>query len=119
VFRGKTMVCSGCHLSDYTATTSPNHAAASFPTTCESCHTTTSWLGATFDHDGRYFPIYSGKHRGRWRVCADCHTSPTNYAVFSCFQCHTQKDMDDHHKGRAGYSYDSAKCYACHPRGDD
>ena len=116
VYRGKTMVCSGCHLAAYTATTSPKHSAASFPTTCESCHGTTSWLGATFDH-ASFFPIYSGNHMGKWRVCTDCHTSPTNYVVFSCFQCHLQKDMDDRHRGRSGYSYDSAKCYACHPRG--
>ena len=117
VYRGKTMICSGCHIAKYNATTNPNHAAASFPTTCESCHTTTSWLGATFDHDGRYFPIYSGKHKDRWNTCADCHTSPTSFAVFSCFQCHLKSVMDEKHKGRAGYSYDSAKCYACHPTG--
>lgn len=117
VFRGKTMLCSGCHLAQYTATTNPNHAAASFPTTCESCHTTTSWLGATFDHDSRYFPIYSGSHKDRWRTCADCHTSSTNYAVFSCFQCHLKPQMDDKHKAISGYSYDSQKCYACHPTG--
>lgn len=117
VYRGKTTLCSGCHLARYTATTNPNHRAASFPTTCESCHTTTRWTGATFNHDGTYFPIYSGKHKGRWTTCADCHTVSTNYASFSCFSCHRQSEMDSKHRGRTGYRYDSALCYQCHPTG--
>ena len=120
VYRGKSTACASCHQTDYNQTTNPNHAAASFPTTCASCHTTTTWLGATFNHDGQYFPIYSGKHRGKWSSCATCHTSPTNFKVFTCLTCHehNQTSMDDKHKGRAGYKYDSQSCYACHPRGD-
>jgi hypothetical protein len=114
---GKPTTCSSCHIAKYTATTNPIHSAAGFPTTCEQCHTTTTWLGATFNHDASFFPIYSGKHNGRWSVCADCHTSPSNYAVFSCFQCHLKPAMDSHHQGRAGYKYDSPTCYACHPKG--
>ncbi|MHB8838818.1 MAG: multiheme c-type cytochrome [Gemmatimonadaceae bacterium] len=117
VFRGKTTVCSGCHLAQYNATTNPNHTAASFPTACESCHTTTRWQGATFNHDASFFPIYSGAHKGRWSTCADCHTVATNYAIFSCFSCHRQADMDAKHRGRTGYRYDSALCYQCHPAG--
>ena len=117
VYRGKMTVCSGCHLAEYNATTNPNHKAASFPATCESCHTTARWTGATFNHDGSFFPIYSGKHKGRWTTCADCHTTSTNYAVFSCFSCHRQSDMDAKHRGRTGYRYDSALCYQCHPTG--
>jgi DnaJ-class molecular chaperone len=116
VYRGKTLVCSGCHLAKYTATTNPSHTAALFPTTCESCHTTATWLGATFDHDSK-FPIYSGKHLGRWRVCADCHTTPTNFALFSCASCHTKTQMDSKHQGRTGYVFDPIACYTCHPRG--
>lgn len=117
VYRGKSTLCASCHQAKYDATTNPNHRAAGFPTTCESCHTTTRWTGATFDHDAAFFPIYSGKHKGRWTRCSDCHTVSTNYASFSCFSCHLQKTMDDKHKGRAGYRYDSALCYQCHPRG--
>ena len=36
--------CYGCHQTDYTGTTNPNHVAAGFPTTCATCHTTTNWL---------------------------------------------------------------------------
>lgn len=117
VFKGKSTACASCHLGQYNGTTNPAHAAASFPTTCESCHTTTAWTGATFDHDGSYFPINSGAHLGRWSTCADCHTSPTSYAVFTCTTCHTKSQTDPHHTGVSGYVWDSLRCYACHPRG--
>lgn len=117
IYRGKTTLCSGCHLTRYNATTNPAHKAANFPTTCESCHTTARWTGATFNHDGSFFPIYSGKHKGRWSTCADCHTVPTNYKSFSCFSCHRQTETDKEHRGRAGYRYESALCYQCHPQG--
>ena len=117
VYRGKTMVCVGCHQAKYDATTNPNHKAASFPTDCASCHTTTTWSGATFNHDGSFFPIYSGKHKGRWSVCADCHTVPTNFKSFVCTTCHLKNKMDSAHQGRSGYKYDSPTCYSCHPRG--
>lgn len=117
VYRGKPTSCVSCHQSDFSATSNPNHTTAHFPTTCASCHTTATWLGATFDHDGKYFQIYSGDHRGKWTSCATCHTDASNYKVFTCLTCHLQKDMDDKHKTRAGYRYDSYTCYSCHPTG--
>ena len=117
VYRGKTMVCSGCHLPKYNSTTNPNHAAAQFPTTCESCHTTATWLGATFNHDAMFFPIYSGAHQGKWSSCTTCHTAPNNFAVFTCTSCHGKTETDSKHQGRAGYVYQSSNCYACHPQG--
>jgi hypothetical protein len=119
VYRGKPGVCSACHLTQYNATTNPNHRTASFPTTCESCHTTTQWNGATFDHDGPWFPIYSGAHKNRWTTCAQCHTNPANFREFTCLSCHEhrQSAMDSKHSGRSGYSYTSLACYSCHPRG--
>lgn len=120
VYRGKSTACASCHQADYNQTTNPNHTSAQFPTACASCHTTATWLGATFDHDSRYFPIYSGKHRGKWSTCATCHTSPTDYKVFTCLTCHehAKTKMDQEHQGRSGYVYQSTACYACHPRGN-
>jgi hypothetical protein len=117
VYKGKPTTCVSCHLAKYTATTNPNHTAAGFPTDCAACHTTTQWLGATFDHDGKYFPIYSGAHAGKWSTCATCHTSPTSFAVFTCTNCHLKAKTDEQHQGRAGYVYASQSCYGCHPRG--
>ncbi len=118
VFAGTSMTCISCHATDYNATTNPNHKAAGFPTDCLSCHTTARWDGATFDHDGKYFRIYSGKHLGQWATCATCHTNSADYKQFTCLTCHehNQTKMDDTHKGEAGYSYVSSVCLSCHPR---
>ena len=51
-----------CHMATYQATKNPNHVAAGFPTTCETCHTTAQWPGAKFDHNtATKFPL-TGKH---------------------------------------------------------
>ncbi|HRZ77684.1 MAG TPA: hypothetical protein P5248_09975, partial [Bacteroidales bacterium] len=113
--------CYGCHEGDYTQATNPNHQSAQFPTDCEVCHTQNAWQPSTFNHDGQYFPIYSGKHDGEWDECSDCHTSPGNYAIFSCIDCHehNQQDMDDEHQGVSGYVYNSIACLNCHPDGSE
>lgn len=116
-YAGTPTDCYSCHKTDYLAVTNPNHVAAAFPTTCTTCHNTTSWLGATFNHT--WFPIYSGTHAGKWTTCADCHTNPTNYAVFACINCHAhdKTTTDNQHQGVRNYVYNSANCYSCHPTG--
>ncbi|QQS37031.1 MAG: hypothetical protein IPM56_03495 [Ignavibacteriales bacterium] len=111
--------CYECHTTDYNNTTNPPHASTGFSTDCMTCHSQNAWQPATFDHDAQYFPIYSGEHRNEWNSCSDCHTVPSNYAVFSCIDCHehNQNDMDDEHQGVSGYVYASAQCLACHPDG--
>jgi hypothetical protein len=121
VYAGKSTACQSCHMTDFTGAT-PNHGAAGFSAAaCASCHNTTQWPGATFAaHDPQYFRIYSGRHNGRWADCSTCHTSPANFAVFTCLSCHphdNKAQTDSSHSGRSGYSYDSAACYRCHPRG--
>ena len=116
VYAGKSTACASCHQADYNATTNPGHAAAQFPTDCTQCHTATTWTGATFNHDGPFFPIYSGKHQGKWSTCSQCHTNPSNYAQFSCTTCHGQSETNSNHNGVSGYSYSSQACYSCHPR---
>ena len=111
--------CFGCHSAEYNATSNPAHAVAQFPTDCISCHTESAWTPSTFNHDSQFFPIYSGKHRQAWNSCADCHTEPTNYSVFSCLTCHehNKTSMDEKHHEVSGYAYNSINCLACHPRG--
>lgn len=119
-YQGTPTDCASCHRQDYNGTTNPNHQASGFPMQCQNCHNTGAWRPANFDHDGRYFPIYSGKHRGAWSNCSDCHVNPGNYRVFECIRCHehsNKSEMDDKHKDEAGYAYQSAACYRCHPTG--
>src|SRR5690606_30696951 len=58
-YRGMPTDCAFCHLDDYNQTTNPNHKSAQFPTECTSCHTETTWVPSTFNHES-YFPIQSG-----------------------------------------------------------
>ncbi|HSG67476.1 MAG TPA: hypothetical protein VK994_02120, partial [Bacteroidales bacterium] len=109
--------CIGCHQDDYNQTNDPPHLAAQFPTDCELCHTQSAWEPSTFNHDGLYFPIYSGSHNGEWDQCSDCHTNPSNYSVFSCTVCHEQGETDNDHSEVSGYVYNSIACYECHPDG--
>jgi hypothetical protein len=112
VFKGKSTACVSCHINDYNGTTNPGHAQAGFPTTCQGCHTTTTWAGATFNHT--YFPTNHGNAGG---VCATCHTNLANFALFSCTTCHARATTDSHHTQVGGYRYDSNACYSCHPSG--
>ncbi len=111
--------CFGCHSNDYQSATNPNHATSNFSTDCETCHSENAWKPSTFDHDGQYFPIYSGKHRGEWNSCSDCHNQPSDFSAFSCTNCHehSQSRMQSKHQGVSGFVYNSANCLACHPTG--
>ncbi|MDZ4698140.1 MAG: cytochrome c3 family protein [Rhodothermales bacterium] len=110
--------CITCHQQDY----SDEHTGTGFPNTCLDCHNTTTWDGATFDHDDLYFPIYSGNHRGEWsNNCQSCHLQPANYASFSCEGAcheHTKAKMDNEHQGENGYTFDFPLCLNCHPNGN-
>jgi hypothetical protein len=106
-----------CHQSDYNGATDPNHVSAGFPTTCQSCHSTSSWQGANFNHAGitrgcltchqaDYNGTTNPNHAGAGfpTTCNTCHTTTTwagatfNHTQFpisngrhsnlTCAQCH-------------------------------
>jgi hypothetical protein len=114
-YKGKSTLCYSCHQADYN-TTVVNHAAAGFNTTCETCHTTTAWSGGKYTAHDTQFPIYSGRHLGKWSSCVDCHTNTTNYAIWSCVNssCHTNTATDSTHRSKPNAIN---LCYSCHPRG--
>ncbi|HAM99039.1 MAG TPA: hypothetical protein DCQ26_10560 [Marinilabiliales bacterium] len=120
VYTNSDRSCFTCHTQDFNLSTNPSHTAAQFPTTCEECHSQTAWTPSTFNHDGKYFPIYSGKHDGEWNVCSDCHKEPTNFAVFTCTtSCHSKAETDNDHDEINDYTYESNACLNCHPDGSD
>ena len=116
VYQGTPRDCVGCHRTEYDRTTTPAHAAAGFPTTCDSCHrpTDSTFRGATFNHNAA-FPLV-GRHaqqtcvachknsvyRGTARTCVGCHqadynktTSPPHVAAgfpTTCETCHRETD---------------------------
>jgi len=117
-FAGTPSDCYSCHQGDFQRATNPNHLTLNFSHDCMSCHTLSAWTPSTFDHDGQYFRIYSGKHRGKWQTCATCHVNPADYKMFECINCHehSQQKMDDKHRNRPDYQYNSQACYRCHSR---
>jgi hypothetical protein len=103
--------CVSCHQNDYNGTNNPAHAAAGFPTTCQTCHSTTSWANATFDHSTTGFAL-TGAHTSL--QCTQCHVN-NNYSLNSaaCVNCH-QNDYNgttNPNHAQAGFP---TKCDQCH-----
>ncbi|MCP3929145.1 MAG: hypothetical protein GY705_08605, partial [Bacteroidetes bacterium] len=113
--------CVACHQADYDNSISPNHQNALFSMDCNECHTTDiNWMPADYQqHDGDFFPIYSGVHEGEWDDCVDCHANSSTYAEFTCISCHEKPETDEDHQGIGGYVYESTACVACHPTGSE
>jgi len=86
--------CVTCHLKDFDSTTNPNHVSGGFAQTCETCHTTSAWQPATFDHSKTAFPL-TGMHTVPPRQCTDCHVN-NNYNITNttCVSCH-QTDFNN------------------------
>ncbi|MFH0841979.1 MAG: hypothetical protein V1903_05080 [Bacteroidota bacterium] len=114
--------CYSCHNTDYSNTSNPVHSTLDFSTVCTSCHTTNpGWKPASYkEHDSKSFPIYSGRHKGTWTNCSECHENTSNYSQFTCLSCHAHNktDMDNEHREENGYSYTSSACLHCHPTGN-
>jgi NMD protein affecting ribosome stability and mRNA decay len=112
------LTCIGCHQNDYNNTTNPGHAAQPqfFPTTCQTCHNTTAWTGATFNHT--QYTQFSINHGNANGVCATCHINSNNYAIFQCTGCHGGNNANNfRHEQVNGYVYNSINCYQCHQSG--
>lgn len=97
MFKGTSSNCVSCHQSK------DAHSGA-FGFNCGSCHSTSAWKPATFDHNLAAFKL-TGAHVSV--TCTKCHTN----GVFkgtpqTCYACHA---ADDHHAGAYG-----TQCNACH-----
>jgi hypothetical protein len=119
-FQGLSTACISCHQSDFQKTTNPNHVAAQFPQTCETCHTFDSWLGATVNHAAP--PINFPLTNGHANVpCASCHVGG-NYslqiAATDCgnSQCHltTWQQTTNPNHSAAATVFPVATCSTCH-----
>ena len=111
-FQGTPVDCYSCHMQDFNGTNNPSHVTANFPHDCGTCHTTISWMGATFDHTKfTNFPL-TGAHMTV--PCASCHINgqfvgtPTD-----CFSCHKTD-----YQGTTNPSHTAAgfptTCATCH-----
>jgi len=82
--------CKDCHgLRNKDIIAFPAHTTKYASYSCGDCHNTTSWSsGVKFtQHDSNGGRIYSGKHKGEWSQCTDCHNNDATYAA-NCSKCH-------------------------------
>jgi hypothetical protein len=112
VYQGTPTTCVSCHLANYQGTTNPNHVTANFPQTCQTCHSTTDWTGATFDH-GVWWPLV-GAHTVPPRACVDCHTSGTyGQMPTTCVSCHLALYQATTNPPHASNNFPQT-CQTCH-----
>ena len=84
-YEGTPTDCFSCHVNDYNATEDPNHSAAGFPTACETCHDTSRWSNATFEHDAW---LLTGAHQAA--SCQSCHADGFAGTPTDCYACHAE-----------------------------
>jgi hypothetical protein len=98
LYRDRTATeCRACHARD-------DVHKGSLGERCETCHGSSNWRVAAFDHARTRFPL-AGRHA---RIdCKSCHrTSVYREAPRDCVGCH---EPDDKHRGRLGND-----CESCH-----
>ncbi len=129
VFVGTPSDCYSCHAAD-------DAHAGSFGIGCGSCHTTSGWLPATFDHAS--FPLTgghaglqcirchttSGIYTGLSTSCVFCHAEPAyHFGVFgtNCASCHTTSNWNATYTGSHPntcdgqcINHEGASCRDCH-----
>jgi hypothetical protein len=119
-FQGLSTACNSCHLRDFQQAKNPDHVAAQFPQTCDTCHSFDSWLGATVNHSAP--PINFPLTNGHANVpCMNCHVGG-NYnlqiAATDCGNagCHltTWQQTTNPKHSAAATVFPIATCSTCH-----
>lgn len=106
-----TETCNTCHKKDDIHHFPTKWAAKE----CSTCHTDTSWKGATFDHKKETGYALIGEHAKL--KCATCHTpkgKPVKYEfpelkAQACLTCHV-----DFHKDKFDAKFRGGNCDKCH-----
>ena len=116
VYKGTPRDCVGCHLTQYNATTKPNHPAAGFSTACDSCHkpTDTQWTGVTFNHNAVFSLV--GVHATQ--QCATCHKNNVYKGTpRDCVGCHVTEYNATRTPNHASAGFPTT-CDSCHKATD-
>jgi len=80
--------CNSCH-GVKNSNPIPAHKTKFLKFDCNSCHNINSWTsGINFRQHDSWGKIYSGKHKGEWDKCTDCHNNDAAY-VANCRKCHS------------------------------
>jgi hypothetical protein len=105
-FRAAPTECIGCHRAD-------DAHRSEFGTDCASCHSTSSWEDATFEHT---FPLAHGARRAS--ACTVCHQdAPHSYRGYTCYGCHEHSPARIRREHLEEGIRDFRDCVSCHPTG--
>jgi hypothetical protein len=111
-FQGTPATCYGCHAKDFLGTTNPNHAKAGFPRDCGMCHTTATWLNATFNHAQFTGFALTGGHANV--PCQSCHVNNNyNLTTTACSSCHMKDYSGASNPNHAALGFPT-DCSLCH-----
>ena len=87
-FSGLSTDCLSCHVKDFQSARAPDHQALNFPSSCQSCHSMNSWVGAPFDHLKFTGFALTGAHSSL--DCATCHVGGKYQGTpANCYGCHS------------------------------
>jgi hypothetical protein len=112
VYRGTPRDCYGCHSDNYAATKTPNHAAAGYSTSCETCHRAadTSWTKSSFNHASVFALV--GTHATQ--ACAACHVNNVYRGTpRDCYGCHNDNYAATRNPNHAAAGFPTT-CESCH-----
>ena len=108
--------CYSCHQQDYESTAGEDfdHVAQGIPFECETCHNTSDWGEAEFDHDNTDFPL-TGVHAATDVTCQDCHADGVYDGLSTtCESCHTDNFDATTNPPHAQVNFVAANCDICH-----
>jgi len=104
--------CVSCHQQDYSLTKTPDHKVFGFDSDCTSCHSTSLWKNATFEHLQRTGFELSGSHAAT--ACSDCHVNnQTSGLPKDCFGCHATQFQNAKDPDHAAANFPK-ECTQCH-----
>ncbi len=116
-FRSVSVTCISCHQKDYSATKSPNHLAAGFPVTCDTCHRPgdSTWQSGALVNHNAVFPLV-GVHATV--ACASCHKNNVYQgAPRDCVGCHQANYVATTNPNHVAAGFPTT-CDACHKASD-
>lgn len=122
------VTCVDCHAHEATPTQAAHTSVGGYryeTSDCLKCH-----YDSGVPRVAEHVPFRidaEASHAPGEAACLECHTSEqpgrpfpsADFGRFDCGACHLEPDMDDAHRGLAGYVFDSPTCITCHIEGEE
>ena len=112
IFRiNNSLECIACHKMNYNTAKNPDHALLGFPFKCQDCHSSFSWVPASFNHDTFSFPL-TGAHKSV--LCESCHAgNKFKGTAKNCNSCHQKDFVKTTNPNHIAANF-STECQTCH-----